>query len=286
MIDLHTHSIYSDGTETPETLVRTAGAQGLTALALTDHDTLDGLEPFLALQDEVKTRLIPGIELSCRFLDVELHILGLFIEPRDPDLQERVVALRHRRQERNEAMLARLNALGVPLTWADVASSATTDLVSRAHIARALVLRGCVSSLQEAFQRYLGEGASAFVPFRDLTPREAARWIREAGGVPVVAHPGRTAHRHLPWDDAMFELKRQGLGGLEAYYSDYGPTEERYFCGLADRLGMAKSGGSDFHGSVKPGIQLGKGKGGLRVPDEILEGLEIRRGVGPERAGI
>lgn len=286
MIDLHTHSIYSDGTETPATLVRMASDLGLSALALTDHDTLDGLEPFLALQPHVSTRLIAGIELSCRFLNAELHILGLFIEPSDPDLQERVVALRARRHERNEAMMARLKHLGIQLEWSEVASSATTDLVSRAHIARALVQKGVVSHLQEAFQRFLGEGAPAFVPFKELTPREAARWIREAGGVPVVAHPGRTAHRHFPWDDAMFELKRQGLGGLEAYYSDYGPTEERYFRGLAERLGMAQSGGSDFHGTVKPGVQLGRGKGGLAVPDEILEGLELQRGLGPERRGI
>ncbi len=281
MIDLHTHSVFSDGTETPAALVQQADALGLTALALTDHDTLDGLESFLACQSTTSVRLVPGIELSCRFLDMELHILGLFLEPTDLQLQARVVGLRNRRMERNLAILARLDALGIHLDWKDVASSATTDLVSRAHIARTLVRLGHVHHVQEAFQRFLGEGAAAYVPFRELTPGEAARWIREAGGVPVVAHPGRTAHRHMPWDDAMYELKRLGLGGLEAYYSDYGPTEERYFVGLAQRLGMALSGGSDYHGEVKPGISLGRGKGELAVPDEILDGLELQRGLRP-----
>ncbi len=283
MIDLHTHSCLSDGSDEPEVLVHQAEARGLRALALTDHDTLDGLPRFLALQPDVGVRLIPGIELSCRYLGAELHVIGLFVEPGDPVFQERIASLKSRRERRNLEIYHRLHALGMPLSWEQIRVHAKTDVISRVHFAQALVRAKLADSLPDAFLRFLGDHGRAFVPFEDLSPDLAALWIREAGGVPVVAHPGRTSHRHFPWDDAMLDLKRRGMAGFEAYYSEYGPTEERYFCGLAARLGMARSGGSDYHGLAKPGIQLGVGRGGLRIPEEILDELEVRRGIGPER---
>ena len=277
MIDLHCHSIFSDGTDTPEALARLADAAGLRALALTDHDTLEGLPRFLGEQPRTAAELIPGIELSCRFLGRVLHVLGLFIDPQDPRLRERIADMRERRVDRNRRIVGRLQEMGVALSWEDVAALAPTDLISRTHFAHALVRAGAAGSPQDAFRRYIGDDGPAYVPLEELTPREAATWIREAGGVSVVAHPGRFTHRNFAWDQAMADLRAQGLQGLEAHYPDYGPQEHRYFLELAGRLGMVACGGSDYHGAHKPGQFLGVGSGTLDVPDRILDQLKALR---------
>ena len=274
MIDLHSHSIFSDGTDTPEALALCADQLGLTALALTDHDTLEGLPRFLAMQPSVQTLLVPGIELSCRYLGRVLHMLGLFVRHEDPVLQARVTGMRESRRTRNLAILDRLQALGVAITWADLEAAAPTDLISRTHIARALVACGAAGSPPDAFRRFVGDHAPGYVPFPDLAPGEAARWIREAGGIAIVAHPGRGIPRNFRWDEAMAELKGLGVQGFEARYPDYGPLEERYFLQLADSLDMVPSGGSDYHGHHKPGQHLGVGRGNLHVPDAILARLQ------------
>ncbi len=274
MIDLHSHSIFSDGTDTPEALADLADRAGLTALALTDHDTLEGLGRFLACQPRTAAQLVPGIELSCRFLGRVLHVLGLFIDPGNPRFRARIEDMRERRVERNRCMVERLQELGVAITWEEVAALAPTDAISRTHFARALVRHGAAGSPQDAFRRYIGDDGPAFVPLKDLTPRDAAAWIREAGGVSVVAHPGRFSHRSFRWEAAMADLKAQGLQGLEAHYPDYGPAEHQYFLELARVLGMVPSGGSDYHGGHKPGQYLGVGTGSLHVPDEVLDRLK------------
>lgn len=277
MIDLHTHSIFSDGTDTPEALAQAGEARGLTALALTDHDTLEGLDRFLAMQPQVRVRLVPGIEVSSRFQGRVLHVLGLFVDHRDERFRRRILDMRRRRADRNRRMVERLQALGVPLAWEDVAALAPTDLISRTHFAKALVKRGAASSPQDAFRRFIGDSAPGHVPLEEVPPGDAARWIREAGGVPVVAHPGRGVPRNFIWDEAMADLKAAGMQGLETYYPDYGPREQAYFLDLARRLDMAPSGGSDYHGEHKPGQALGVGWGVLEVPDSVLAGLESRR---------
>ena len=285
MIDLHCHSLFSDGTDAPETLAGLAEAAGLTALALTDHDTLSGLPRFLASQPLVKTRLIPGLELSCRFMNMELHILGLFIDPWAPRLQQHIDDMRQRREERNVGMIERLRALRIPITLEEVAQMAPTRLLSRVHFAKALVHRGVAGSRQDAFARIIGDGCPGHVPFRVLAPAEATRWISEAGGVAILAHPGRSSNRGFRWEEAMLDLKRQGIVGFEAYYGEYGPAEQRYFCDLARKLEMVPCGGSDYHGAHKPGLALGIGRGTLYVPDEVLEALEARRpSRGPEQS--
>jgi predicted metal-dependent phosphoesterase TrpH len=274
LIDLHSHSIFSDGTDTPEAMAQAAGALGLRALALTDHDTLAGLGRFLAQQDTVQTLLIPGIELSCRYLGRVLHMLGLFVDPGDGPFRARVDRLRIQRVERNQEIVGRLQGMGVSITYEDVATTAPTDLISRTHFARTLVRLGAAGSPQDAFRRFVGDQAPAFVPFPEFTPREAARWIREAGGVALVAHPGRGVPRNFRWDAAMADLKAAGIQGFEAYYPDYGPLEERYFLDLARALDLVPTGGSDYHGTNKPGQALGVGRGGLHVPDEVLDRLQ------------
>jgi predicted metal-dependent phosphoesterase TrpH len=162
----------------------------------------------------------------------------------------------------------------MPITMADLEAEAPTDLISRTHFARVLVRNGAAGSAADAFRRFIGDDSPCYVAMPELQPREAVQWIRAAGGVAVVAHPGRGFPRGFRWDEAMLDLKAQGVHGFEAYYPDYGPLEERYFLALAHRLDMVPCGGSDYHGGHKPGIELGVGGGGLRVPDEILERLQ------------
>ena len=274
MIDLHCHSIFSDGTDSPEALALAADQAGLRALALTDHDTLAGLERFMAAQPQVATRLVPGIELSCRFMGRPLHMLGLFLDFRDPLLRQRVAFMRQQRLERNQAMVQRLQAKGIPITMADLAAEAPTDLISRTHFARVLVRQRAAGSPEDAFRRLIGDDGPCYVPFPELVPQEAVRWIRDAGGLALVAHPGRGFPRGFRWDEAMLELKHQGVQGFEAYYPDYGPVEQSYFLALAGKLDLVACGGSDYHGGHKPGLRLGVGRGGLQVPDAAFEQLQ------------
>ena len=280
VIDLHCHTLHSDGTDTPEGLALLGEAAGLTALCLTDHDTLGGIPAFLAMQPKVKIRLLVGIELSCQFLGRSLHVLGLLVDPADVQFQSRLVELRGRRDARNRRMIARLGDLGYPITYEDVQAHSETPLLSRVHFAQALASRGFVRRAPEAFERLIGDDCPGFVPREELTPSEAAHWIREAGGVPVVAHPGRFGGAGFRWDEAMADLQKLGLEGLEGYYGEYRAAEQRYFVALAARLGMVVTGGSDYHGAHKPGLRLGRGRGGLQVPDELLARLETQQRLG------
>jgi hypothetical protein len=280
MIDLHCHSLYSDGTDTPEDLARLGHALGLSALALTDHDTVDGLPRFLAMQDQVSPKLLPGTELSCTFLGKSLHVLGLLVDPADARFQARLEELRNRRGDRNHRMIARLQELGIAITLETVQAQADSPLLSRVHIAMALRALGVVQTTDEAFRRLIGEDCPGYVSRQELTPREAARWIREAGGVPLIAHPGRFAGRAFRWDEAMVELRGLGMAGFESIYGEYGPEEQAYFRSLAARLGMTESGGSDYHGANKPGVPLGRGRRNIEVPDAFLAELELAQARG------
>jgi hypothetical protein len=283
VIDLHCHTLHSDGTDTPESLALLGESARLSALCLTDHDTLGGIPRFLAMQSQVKVRLLVGTELSCRFLGQSLHVLGLLVDPSDAVFEARLEELRRRREERNRRMLLRLAELGCPITIEDVQAHADTPLLSRVHFAKALAARGFVRRAPEAFERLIGDDCPGFVPREELSPTEAARWIREAGGVPVVAHPGRFIGGGFRWDDAMADLQRQGLEGLEGFYGEYRASEQKYFVALAARLGMVVTGGSDYHGANKPGLRLGRGRGGLQVPDDLLDRLETQQRFGSYR---
>ena len=283
VIDLHCHSLHSDGTDAPGGLALLGDQARLTALCLTDHDTLDGIPAFLAMQPQVKVRLLVGTELSCRFLGQSLHVLGLRVDPSDARFQSRLVELRARREDRNRRMLVRLAELGCPITLEDVQAQADSPLLSRVHFAKALATRGFVRRPPEAFERLIGDDCPGFVPREELSPSEASLWIREAGGVPVVAHPGRFAQGAFHWDEAMADLQRQGLEGLEGYYGEYRAAEQKYFVALGARLGMVVTGGSDYHGAHKPGLRLGRGRGGLQVPDDLLHRLEAQQRLGAHR---
>jgi predicted metal-dependent phosphoesterase TrpH len=273
MIDLHCHSTFSDGSDRPEELANMANRLGLSSLALTDHDSLDGLDAFLDQQKSVATRLIAGIELSCEFAGHDMHVLGLFINHRDAIFQERVKSLRLRRYRRNVQIFEKLNSLNLSINPEIYAKNEEDELITRSHIASSLLEAGHAETKAEAFKKFLGESGTAYVPFEFLPPRDAFIWIRQAGGLPVVAHPGRFSSGFV-WDAAMADLKECGAGGIEAFHSDHSAPETRYFLKLCRALGMPPSGGSDYHGRIKPGCRLGTGWGSLSVQDEILEGLE------------
>ncbi len=273
MIDLHTHSTFSDGTWTPEELADAGAEAGLSALALTDHDTVDGLPRFEAACRARGLRAVPGVELSAAFEPLPLHILGYFVPPDHRELAEGLRRLRAGRETRNAAILARLNDLGIPLEASAVAAVAGEGAVGRAHIAEALVRGGWVKHPKEAFSRYLARGAAAYVERDRLTPEEAVALLRRVGAAPVIAHPVtlRLSMDHLR--ALAVRLKACGLIGIEAHYPKHDASKIRRYETLASELGLVITGGTDHHGARTPDLRLGRGFGGLRVPEQAVDQL-------------
>ncbi len=276
LIDLHTHSTASDGTLSPAALAAEAAKAGLAAVALTDHDTVDGLPEFLSAAAPNGPELVPGVEISAqRPGGGPMHMVGLWIDPHDPSLKKGLAWMQQARAQRNPRIAAKLQALGLDISMEEVTALAPGQ-VGRPHFAQALVNKGLVSNTSEAFSRYLKRGAPGYVEKQRMAPAEALRLIRSAGGLPVLAHPGLLDMGPAVLEELVAGLRDQGLMALEAYYSEHNPAQERQFKGLAARLGLALSGGSDFHGASKPDIRLGIGLGTLRVPAELLAGLKER----------
>lgn len=280
MIDLHSHSTMSDGTDTPTEVVRLAGDAGLAALALTDHDTLDHLGEASAAADARNLRLVPGCEISCELAGRApgtMHLLVFFVDDASGELQDRLAELQVARNERNVQIVEALNANGVPITVEAVRAQAGPGSVGRPHIARVLMESGHVGSIQEAFDVWLGKGQPAYFERDRLGPEEAIELTHASGGVCSVAHPGSLDLADDALDDFVAELAGAGLDGLECEYGAYLPEERVSFHELARRHGLAPTGGSDYHGDNKPGLSVGVGRGDLRVPDEFLDELESRR---------
>lgn len=276
-VDLHVHSSASDGTDEPEAVVAKADAAGLKAIALTDHDTLSGIPAAREAAAGLAIQLIPGVELSVDHAGVKIHMLAYFIEPTAGPLQDRLAELRAGRAGRNTAIVELLNQLGYPLTMDDVLRQAHGDAVGRPHIADALVEAGYLENRSAAFPGLLGDGGEAYVERGRLTANEAIRLTTESGGVTSIAHP-LTINTDGPSLRAIFEeLRDAGLGGIEAYYSEYPPAIRSQLAAVASDLGMTATGGSDYHGSGKPGLQIGTGRGDLTVPDAALEELVTLR---------
>ena len=280
-IDLHTHSRASDGTVAPAELPRLAAAAGLAAVALTDHDTTAGLAEFLSAGGETpECRAVPGVELSCRFAAREIHIVGLFVDPRGAELADFLLRQRRNREDRNREMMRRLALCGYPLSPEEPEFAAVPDRsnLGRPHFASALRRRYGFGDNQEVFDRLLGHGRPAYVPRVLADPGTAIGVLHRAGGIAVWAHPVYRCR-----DDTAFlrrvtkTLVKLGLDALEGYYSLFGPPETERVMRVAEEFGLALSGGSDFHGANSPRIALGTGCGGLRVPEELLPLLEARR---------
>ncbi len=288
MIDLHTHSTVSDGSESPGRVVELAAQAGCSALALTDHDSLAGLGEAGTVAAEVGIRLVPGCEVSCRKpappsgappIEGSVHVLVYFVEPGPGPLQDELVKLRGDRAVRNRELADRLRELGTGITYEDVVAEAGDEAgMGRPHFARALVKSGAAQDIDDAFDRYLADGRPGYVPKARLDPPDVARLAHASGGVAVLAHPLSTGLGPQHLERLVAELAAGGLDGIEAVYSSYTPDQRSVLRRMAARTGLVATGGSDFHGSFKPGLAVGTGRGDLNVPAEMLDALEARRG--------
>ncbi len=275
-IDLHTHSTASDGTLTPAELMRAAKEVGLSAIALTDHDTFAGLPEARAEAARLDLELVPGCELSLDYGGLPTHLLALFVDESPGHVTEALTRVIEARATRNGTMLEKLRAVGVHLRWEDVERRAA-GVVGRPHIAQAMLEAGVVRTFEEAFSRFLGAGGLAYVPKAKLAPQEAIRAIHADKGLAVLAHPYLLSQQPRQIETMLTELAALGLDGVEVYYTEHSDKYTALLAELAQGLGLLASGGSDFHGTVKPGVRLGKGRGGLFVRGELLDRMKAVR---------
>ena len=274
LTDLHTHSTASDGMLSPTELVAYAAKKQLAAIALTDHDTLDGVPEARAAGEKYGARVISGAEFSTLYENISLHIVGLFLPETSKKISGRLEYMKNARDTRNEKMLQNLRNVGVDITMQELKKAFPDSVISRAHMAWLMQQKGYVGSKNEAFDRYIGNRCKAYVEKESLTPEETIALIKEAGGVSVWAHPLLCRLSDKNTEKMAERLKNCGLDAIEAYYSSHTPQDTKYVKTIALKYGLKLSGGSDFHGSIKPGLDLGTGYGSLAVPYEVLEELE------------
>lgn len=284
-VDLHTHSTASDGTLAPAEVARLVKQSGLVGWALTDHDTIGGIAEAAAASDELGLAFLPGIEISAEFPHPgTMHILGYCIDPYSPSLQDLTRQLLEGRDNRNPKIVAKLQQLGIPITMEELEKEAGKDkdpraVVGRPHIAAILQRKGYVTSIKQAFDKYLAPGGLAYFDKERLTPRRALELIHESGGISVLAHPVQLRlENDAQLDRVVKDLIDLGLRGIEVIHSDHTPELVEKYTKLADHYGLIKTGGSDFHGSNKKDIQLGQAKG-RRVPRLFLDTLKTRHGL-------
>ena len=281
-VDLHTHSNKSDGSLPPAELVDLAVSKGLCAIALTDHDTTDGLDEAvshaaaLCRDGQPSVEVVPGIEFSTKYEDKDVHVVGLYIACDAPSFHTKLQEFTDSRTGRNIKMCQNLQEAGIDISYETLMARNPGAVITRAHYASFLFEKGYVKSRQEAFARYLGDHTRYFVPREKVTPIQAVDLILQAGGVPILAHPPLYHMGSDKLDRLVFELKSAGLMGIEAVYSTYSRQDERDMLSLAQKYDLLLSGGSDFHGSNKPNLDLGCGYGGLFVPEEFLIRIKER----------
>ncbi len=278
MIDLHMHSIFSDGTFTPEELIAAGARAGLSAMALTDHDTTSGVARYGAAAQAAGMRVFTGVEISSDVPSGTMHVLGYGVNPADRTLIEHLRWIREGRDERNREILHKLNQLGMRITYAEVTSHAGADVVARPHFAAAMIAKGYARDKKDAFDRFLARGKPAYAERRRLDPAATFELIRTAGGLPVLAHPFTLKLSGTPFRKAIEMYKEMGLAGLEVHYPEHGKDLYKAYSRVARELDMLATGGSDFHGAVSPGLELGRGYGSLFVPDEVADQLQARLG--------
>lgn len=272
-VDLHVHSTASDGSYTPQQLVKAAQKCGLNAFALTDHDTIKGIDDAILAAKGTSLEIIPGVEISTSYKDKEIHIVGLFIDHHNTEFIDGLGSEIKRRSARNELMIKKFNEYGIPISMEELASMFPESVITRAHFATFLTKKGYVEDNNEAFSKYLGDGKPFYIPRERKTTKEAIELIKSAGGVAVLAHP---LLYHLTMGEIR-ELCREligyGLTGIETMYSTYKGFDEQNVRAIAKEFNLLESGGSDFHGDAKPHIRLGNGMGNLRINYSYLEKL-------------
>ena len=277
-VDLHCHTTASDGTLRPAALVARAAEFGLHTIAVTDHDTTAGIEEALAAGQQLGVEIIPGIEINTDVSGGEIHILGYFIDWREPSLQTELARLRAGRQQRAEEMVRRLAALGMPVAWARVQAIAGDAAIGRPHVAQALLEAGYVNSSKEAFDLYIGRHGPAYVARIRFTPVEAVQAIRRAGGLPVLAHPIIARFTGDPVVEVNLArelpaLLEAGLVGLECYYPNYTAGQIDQLLATARKWGLLVTGGTDFHGPRSDRAELGS----IYVPERVVNALKAAR---------
>jgi predicted metal-dependent phosphoesterase TrpH len=256
-IDLHTHTNRSDGTFTPPELVRLASRRGLEVVAITDHDTTEGLEEATGAGRDLGVEVVPGVELSAEHQGTSVHVLCYWMDPEDEGLQAELVRLRSERFLRGEAMVEKLRSLGYPISFDRVREIAGSGNIVRPHVAQALVEAGVVADEEEAFDRFIGDDGPAYVPKHALAPLDALALVRRAGGACVLAHPGMwSAEAPVP-EDLIEAMSEAGMAGLEADHSDHTPDQREHYRDLAKRLELIVTGGSDCHGTRYDPVRLG-----------------------------
>jgi 3',5'-nucleoside bisphosphate phosphatase len=274
LVDLHAHTLVSDGGDRPAELAAAAAAAGVEVLAVTDHDTVAGVAEARAAGRRHGVEVLAGCELTAAVGDRVVHVLLYGEGLLEPDLADAVEVARRGRQERNLAIGERLAAL-TGVGYAEAAAVAGASALSRAHFARALVAAGAVADVAEAFDRYLSSGRPAYVPAPSVSAGDAVALAAKAGGVAVLAHPGRLAPAER--DRVLGQALEAGVDGIEVWHSQHDPDLRRSLAALAERRGLLATGGSDYHGRHKPGVRLGSGAGGnVAVPREHLDALRTR----------
>jgi predicted metal-dependent phosphoesterase TrpH len=278
-VDLHIHSTASDGSLSPAEIIKAAEEVPLRAIAITDHDTLEGSAEALQYIDSSAVEIIPGIEISADFDGGTMHLLGYLLRLDDVSLRQTLEVVQKSRTDRNLHIIRRLHNLEVDIHYDDVVQASGGGQIGRPHIARVLVQKGVVQNIDEAFATFLRKGGPAYVERYRLSPAEAIQTILEAGGVPVLAHPSSlNLKTEGNLDRVVAGLKKVGLKGLEAYYPSHGPVRTALYERLAKRHGLLVTGGSDFHGTAKPEVHIGIGSGDLRIPYRLVEELKQKAG--------
>ncbi len=274
-IDLHVHSNVSDGTLSPSELVAYAAKKGLFAFALTDHDTVAGIDEAIEASKSYDVKVIPGIEISSNYKGTDIHILGLNINYKDKHFLEVIEKSQLRRKSRNKLMISKMRECGFTITPEIEKERFSGISITRAHFASFLQDYGYVTSKNEAFQLYLNKGCPCYVPKETIPVKDSIKLILDAGGIPVLAHP--TLYKLKK--DQIFSLanylKSLGLLAIEALYSTYSPEDEAFIKSICKSTGLFMSGGSDYHGSIKPHIDLGTGKGNLKIPVSLLQEMGL-----------
>ena len=277
-IDLHTHSDKSDGTCTPAELVGLAIQKGLSALALTDHDTAEGIGEAIKAAAVLRAsspeltvpEIIPGVELSTEYNGRDIHIIGLFIDWNNKEFSEKLREFADARVYRNRKMCALLTEGGYPVPYEDLEASFPDTVLTRAHFAQYLLDHGQISNIEEAFRKLIGDDCPYFVSREKITPQDAVRFLLKFGGVPILAHPMQYKMSDPELNELVTSLCESGLAGIEVYYSSHKPADTAYLSKVAKRHGILPSGGSDYHGTRKVNLDLGTGCGHLFVPETIL----------------
>lgn len=273
-VDLHVHSNASDGTFSPREVVKLAAQAGLSSIALTDHDTTAGIRDAVQTGCLYGVEVIPGIEVSGIWKGHEIHILGLFVEPEHPALLQILEQFQKHRRDRNEEMLRRFAADGIFLTQEELCRGNPGTVITRAHVARALLDRGLCSSMNQAFKKYLQLGGRYCPPKAGLSPKNVLDALNLCGAFAALAHPFQYKLGDKGTQELIAELAGLGMRGLEVYHSSHNSLDSMKLQKIAASYRLLPTGGSDFHGSNKPDIMIGRGRGGLRVSSLLLDDIK------------